>query len=520
MVKIYLTIALLLCNCPWLLYAQSPIFNTQYIETGEISDAVAHVTTLDGGMIAASVQHPGMSATYFITIIKTDAAGDVQWTKKFPTDRPGFRNLVQSADGTYFLCYSQFPSGNYYEAVRLDQNGNTLFDKRIPLAPGCSVTWQVSSLAKTDSGYYFGCSIYDSLAGMYLWNLVELSSGGNVVWTKNYFTSSLMGALTGMELCSNGDALMLGAAYDFNWQAYLGVVMRTASNGNLLWTTRWAYAGHDLFPVDAEPAGTDFVISVQDMQQSSGMAAVDFAKIDGNGNLLWEMRYTSTGPNSSLLPHDLIAAGNNEFTVVAQRSGPQLGSVLLKVDATGQYVSSRFYSQYTITSIDLVNAWQYALAGTRDSMNEHYVTIMTTDLNGTGCSDTTAAFGLGPVQFISVSGGSSLNYSLVSIPGLLSPVNAGITEYDRCSITGINDESFDAAVHLYPSPASTGIVVQSDYLMTAVSVFDINGHLVKQVSCTTFRSEIDVRDLTNGVYFMRIQTSNGQVNRKIIVAHD
>jgi hypothetical protein len=502
------------------LHAQSPIFNTQYIETGETSDAVTHITTLDGGMIVASVQHPGMTATYFITVIKTDAAGDVQWTKKFPTDRPGFRNMVQSPDGTYFLSYCQFPFGNYYEAIRLDQNGNTLFDKRIPLAPGYKVTWQVSSLAKSDSGYYFGCSVYDSLAGTYLWNLVELSQSGTVVWTKNYNATSLLGALNGMELCSNGDALLLGSAYDFNSQAYLGVVMRTAPNGNLLWTTRWAYAGHDLYPVDAEPAGNDFVVSVQDLQQSAGMAAVDFVKIDGSGNLIWEMRYTSTGPNSSLLPHDLIASGNNEFTVVAQRSGPQLGSVLLKVDATGQFISSRFYPQYTIYSIDAANPWQYSLAGTRDSMNEHYVTILTTDGNGMGCSDTTAAFGLGPVQFTSTTGGLALNHSLVAIPGLLSPVNAGIVEFDRCTITDGDDELMGADIDVYPSPASAGVVVQSGCAVSTVTFYDMNGCIVKQVQCNALRSEIDVQDLANGMYLLQIQTSNGPVSRRIVIAHE
>jgi hypothetical protein len=501
------------------LHAQSPIFNTQYIETGETSDAVTHITTLDGGMIVASVQHPGMTATYFITVIKTDAAGDVQWTKKFPTDRPGFRNMVQSPDGTYFLSYCQFPFGNYYEAIRLDQNGNTLFDKRIPLAPGYKVTWQVSSLAKSDSGYYFGCSVYDSLASSYLWNLVELSPAGNVVWTKNYNTTLLTGALNGMALSSNDEVLMLGSAYDFNNQSFVGVVIRVAANGNLLWGQHWPYVGHDIYPVNAVSAGNDFVIVVQDVEQTSGMAAVNFVKITGAGVPVWGSRFTSAGPASSLLPHDLIAA-NNEFTFVAQRSGPQLGSVLLKVDAAGQYVTGRFYPQYTIYSIESPNAWQYSLAGTRDSLNEHYVTLMTTDVNGVGCTDTAAVFGVGPIAYNLVSGGIVQNHSLVALPGTLSPVNANVFEFDRCSMTGVDEEQTVGNTQIYPSPASSTVNVQSDYLVSAVSFFDVNGRQVKQVQCNAFRSEVAVQDLCNGVYLMQIETSHGRVTRRIVIAHE
>ncbi len=520
MLRTLLIATVLCCTFIVAVNAQSPFYSMHYVESGEISDEATHITTQDGGNLIASVQHPAMASSYFITLVKTDAGGTIQWTKKFPCDRPGFRNVVQSTDGTYFLCYCQFPFGNYYEAIRLDQNGNVIFDKKINLPSLHRVTWKATSVAKIDSGYYVGCSIYDTTSGVYRWNLMEISASGNVVWTQNFNSNGFLAGMYGMELCNNGDILLLGSAYDIPTLAYVGLITRVDASGTLLWNTRFAYAGHDLYPVDAEKQGNDFIVSVQDMQQSAGMAAVDFIKVDANGSLVWQVRYTNTGPNSSLLPHDMIVSGANEFVVVAQRSGPDLGSVFLKVDATGQYVSSRFYPDYTITSIENYGQWMYSVVGTKDSLNEHYVALKTVDGDGVGCNDTTAAFGFGPVIFTFVTGGSSANFSLSAVNGNLSATTANLVPYTVCTLSGINDESGSTtSISVYPSPATDKIQVVASAHITSVQIVDVNGKVVVVKSVSSNTCDIDVRGLPAGLYVIRVEFENHVESRRLVIAH-
>jgi hypothetical protein len=321
-------------------------------------------------------------------------------------------------------------------------------------------------------------------------------------------------------MCSNGDVLLMGSEYDIAAQGYAGMITRIAPNGNLLWNTHFSYAGHDLFPVAAEMQGADFIVAVQDYQQSAGIAAVDFIKIDANGSLVWEMRYTNTNPNSSLLPYDLIKTGSNEYIVVAQRSGPQLGSILLKVDGSGQYIDSRFYADYTITSIDNYGQWRFSLTGTADSLNDHFIALKTVDDDGAGCDDTTAVFGVGPVTYTSVSGGTVINYPLVAVNGNLSAVNTNLIGYLDCAVTGIGDQpGNEISVSLYPVPADNQLRIAATGTISSVEVIDINGRIVYTANPRTTVFEMQTSGLPQSVYTARITTSSGTTLHQFIIQH-
>lgn len=519
MLRSLLLAAVVCCNGFLLLNAQPMIFSKHYAEPGETSDEATHIATQDGGSLIASVQHPNMAQNYSITLFKTDGSGAIQWTKKFATSRPGFKNVVQSADGTYFLCYSEFQFGHYYEAIRLDQNGNVLFDRRIDLPAQHHVTWKVASVAKMDSGYYVGCSVFDTTSGMYKWNLTELSASGNVVWSENYHAGAFLSALHSIELCNNGDVLLFGSDYDIPTQSYAGMVTRVAPNGNLLWNTRFKNTGHDLFPVGAEPQGNGFVVAVQDYQQSAGIAAVDFMKMDSAGALVWEIRYTNTGPNSSLLPHDIIKSGGNEYIIVAQRSGPQLGSVFLKVDGSGQYLDSRFYADYTIYSIDNHGQWMYSLTGTRDSLNQHFIALKTVDDDGVGCDDTTAAFGVGPTTFTANSNTTSAAFSLAAVNGTLQATNANLVPFTDCAVTGVNDQTeTNAGISLYPVPANDQLFVTGTSPIERIEIIDVNGAIVQTQRVNSSTCIMNTEGLAEGVYFVRVYDATGTHTVRTVVA--
>ncbi len=86
---------------------------------------------------------------------------------------------------------------------------------------------------------------------------------------------------------------------------------------------------------------------------------------------------------------------------------------------------------------------------------------------------------------------------------------------------GIGQNELNAAIRVYPNPTSGYVnlrIDNPDLKVNAISISDISGRIVisrKDVSGYPLR--IDTENLANGVYFIRIDTSEGMINRKIVV---
>lgn len=100
---------------------------------------------------------------------------------------------------------------------------------------------------------------------------------------------------------------------------------------------------------------------------------------------------------------------------------------------------------------------------------------------------------------------------------LISEFNWTITgdSEGTCTIgLGINPVD-NTTLTVYPNPAQNEIHVLSESAPEDISVFNVQGQLVK-----TFKSDestLDVRELTEGVYFFRIKTKEGNVQTKKVV---
>jgi hypothetical protein len=77
--------------------------------------------------------------------------------------------------------------------------------------------------------------------------------------------------------------------------------------------------------------------------------------------------------------------------------------------------------------------------------------------------------------------------------------------------TGVEENRFEAVV--YPNPAS-GVVRIEGVVADEVQVYNALGQLVKTV-CGT--NEIDVEELPQGLYLLRIDAKDGQVVKQIVV---
>ena len=98
------------------------------------------------------------------------------------------------------------------------------------------------------------------------------------------------------------------------------------------------------------------------------------------------------------------------------------------------------------------------------------------------------------------------------------PVNIGVTD--------ISENEADALVQVYPNPASQELEVvltdKNDLKSEQYSIIDALGQVVTQAAISKDKSinsfSIDVSQLPNGVYYLRLSLKNNFLNKKVIIA--
>jgi len=85
---------------------------------------------------------------------------------------------------------------------------------------------------------------------------------------------------------------------------------------------------------------------------------------------------------------------------------------------------------------------------------------------------------------------------------------------------GISEKSGNSKVKLYPNPAEESFVVELKEKLTGeefrCSVYNMNGQELKSVRFKTNKTEINIKDLNKGVYFVRISGSKESAVLKLI----
>jgi autotransporter-associated beta strand protein len=92
----------------------------------------------------------------------------------------------------------------------------------------------------------------------------------------------------------------------------------------------------------------------------------------------------------------------------------------------------------------------------------------------------------------------------------------------RIDAVGIEETLRAPSVQVYPNPTRGELTIvypTSDNPISDIEIFDLMGRLVETLRATSVQSTpatIDISHLANGIYFIRIQTENGMVTKKII----
>jgi hypothetical protein len=226
---------------------------------GEDDRAHTVYQTSDGGYILAGQTwlFHGPFGNYDMYIIKTDANGNVQWTKIFFREEQGgdvALGVQQLNDGGYIIGgFTQSSEWASY-IIRTDDSGNPVWSN---IYPG---VWQSEcyDIQSTPDGGF----IYTGTESNFVTDtdvlLVKLNGSGVLQWKKIYGTVEADQGELLQQLPDGGFVIAgMSATQSTSYDMY---VVRTNSSGDLLWSSRIGGTSDDrAFSVVTNPDGSHLI---------------------------------------------------------------------------------------------------------------------------------------------------------------------------------------------------------------------------------------------------------------------
>lgn len=508
---------LLLTGAAGLLSAQSPIFSRQFKSTGTDASVITHLATLDGGTIELVDQRKVSDGSHYMDLLKSDAQGNLEWTKRFGPLLFGLKNIVQSPDSSYFLCFTQNPFGHFYEMIKLDPDGNVLFDQRANLPASNRVGIFPMSIARNDGGYYVGCTIFDTISGILHWHVFSLDASGTLLWSNSYNADFFTSDLCTMDTSSNGDVILAGMYYDLNQQKYMTIVTRVNAAGAVQWSKKISTANiYDFYPREITSVGNNIVLALVAYNSVAVSSSTVIIKLDGSGTISWSKIYTNNV--RQIDPFDILPVENGNLAVTGTAFTPNIASYFMKVDSVGTVVASRVYLNWNIHTVQRVNGYQYSISGSYNDSLYPQAAYMTTDINGEGCADAAITIAALPISFTTANTSGFQSFPFTMIAGTTPSPAASYTPDDICRVTGIAEQS-DAHTDLaiFPSPANEVIHLAATKNIGRVEILNLQGQILIDQSCGATACEIYIGALPSGCYLIRVVQDYQIITRKILI---
>lgn len=297
-------------------------------------------------------------------------------------------------------------------------------------------------------------------------------------------------------------------------------------NDKIYFTANDGNSGNELFELDYNAGNQVFLvkdINTNGIDSNPGEKIVFnnriyFAADDGiNGVELWESDGTDSGTQ---LVSDLYSGPqgsepenltiyNNRLYFTANH--PILGKELFYATASGSVINASNIASGSSSSnpqyLKVYNSKLYFSAN--DGINgielwetagTSFSTVMTEDINPTGSSD--------PRELV-VMDGVKLLFSADN-----GSTGRELFKYFDPNLLSVSESDIQQGIKLSPNPISNQFALKTNQKILGISVYDIQGKLVKLFQDNN--EQYYIRELTSGLYFLNIKTDNGSVTKKLI----
>ena len=129
-----------------------------------------------------------------------------------------------------------------------------------------------------------------------------------------------------------------------------------------------------------------------------------------------------------------------------------------------------------------------------------------------------SATGVLTIPAVTPEGTYTLTYSICEVANPANCSSAEVTVVVSPPLK-VKDIRF-AGISVYPNPASSEVFIRipdiANHKNAKVSIYDVNGRMVKQQELNTVSESVDVRSLEDAVYIMEITSDLGKTTKRIV----
>ena len=464
------------------------------VASGGATDVI--VTSDNGYLIAGGINTFKQYArgSYFI---KTDSTGSIEWTKTYQRAGLGALYSIQkTSDGGYIS------SGDSLSLLKTDINGDVQWSKSYT---NYSTGW--AAIQTSDGGYI-------TVAGGFGPIITKCDNAGNPIWVKRYFDTVGFQTVYALSrsICptSDGGFIIFG---------YIGIVsddglvsIKVANDGALQWLK--------VYKAATNLAGTS-MIQTQDggflsigYRRSGGPASIHAIKMDGGGNVQWARSYEGLEAHSVQPTYDggYIIAG----CVGTSNGTPSL----LKIDVSGNAVWSKAYRSFNKARARSVKETpDHGFIVTGQTGDNAEILFLKTDANGnSGCNDSTIT---SMDTFFSVTVADVPPYSYpdtVANLDFVYTIGTGGIDSTICSTLSVaNEQVSSAPTTVFPNPTAGAFTIKSSEVIKCVTIYSPSGTVVFNATFNSRDAEIDLHELTSGLYLYTALLASGKAHRGKII---
>jgi predicted secreted protein len=293
------------------------------------------VQTSDGGYAISgdTASFGAGSSDYWL--IKIDSAGNMLWNKTYGGSLAESENaMVQTIDGGYALggVTSSFGAGGQdFWLVKTDAAGNMQWNKTYG---GTGADVGINVFQTSDGGYAIaGLTSSFGAGGMDVW-LVKTDAAGNMQWNQTY-GGPLDEWMDQMIRTVDGGYAIAGYTSSFGAGGQDVWLVKTDAAGNMQWNKTYGGTGNDHgFHIMQTVDGGYAIIGSTDSFGAGGQD-VWLVKTDAAGNMQWNQTYGGTGAEFG---YSLVATSDGGYAIAGYTDSFGAGSYdfwLIKTDGLG-----------------------------------------------------------------------------------------------------------------------------------------------------------------------------------------
>jgi hypothetical protein len=318
--------------------------------------------TNDGGYVAAGSTNSFGAGSGDFYIVRTDAEGNLMWTKIYGTIASDVACTVQqTADGGYFVVgntYINVASDIYF--VKMDSLGDSLWSR---IYGGDSDDFPQDAQQTTDGGYVItGRTRYEGI-GNYDYSLWKVDCLGEIQWHRHYGGNENDPAYC-VDQTSDGGYIMAGFAY-MPYTAEDVYIVKTNDVGDTLWT-RLYVRDEDECIYDIQQTGDmGYILIGYTMPIYPGNMNLYVLKCNPIGHLLWtgiygglnaegEKSVIQTSDESYIFAGFTASFGARAMDIFVIRTEPDTMETRPQIDVSEYTLNFGLVPIYELDSLSLI----------------------------------------------------------------------------------------------------------------------------------------------------------------------